>query len=241
MITVSQHQFDTIGIIHSPYKEKFAVPRQPGLVTAAKAQLELLPPYNQIDSIRGIEDFSHLWLTFVFHQTADKGWKPLVRPPRLGGNKKVGVFATRSTFRPNPIGLSVVTFEGIEQKNKKLFLNISGIDLVDGTPILDIKPYIPYADALPDAKGGFAQDKPEKNIAIEFSPQALEAIHRNETRYPELKLLIEQVLAQDPRPAYKGKNDTATYGMTLHDLNITWSVSEENNQALTQVISVEAI
>src|SRR5690554_2613706 len=128
---------DTLGIIHSCYQEKFAVPRQPGLAPSAQATLELLPPYNQPECMEGLEDFSHLWLTFLFHQNLEQGWKPRVRPPRLGGNQKIGVFASRSTFRPNGLGLSVVKLESIElQQGVKLHL--SGVDLVDGTPIVDI-------------------------------------------------------------------------------------------------------
>ncbi|WP_040095556.1 tRNA (N6-threonylcarbamoyladenosine(37)-N6)-methyltransferase TrmO, partial [Aeromonas australiensis] len=153
-------EIDTLGIIRSPYKEKFAIPRQPGLVKSARARLELLPPYDQPDVLRGIEQFSHLWLSFVFHQTMAQGWHPTVRPPRLGGNERVGVFATRSTFRPNPLGLSVVELHGVGRERGKLWLELGAVDLLDGTPIVDIKPYVPYADSLPDARGGFAPDAP---------------------------------------------------------------------------------
>ncbi len=233
---------NTIGIIHSPYKEKFAIPRQPGLVSAAKATLELLPPYNNIDCVRGLEEFSHLWLSFRFHKTSDQGWKPLVRPPRLGGNEKVGVFATRSTFRPNSLGLSVVKFDGIEQKGKKLFLKLSGIDLMDGTPVIDIKPYIPYADSIPNAKGGFADEKPDKGMPVVFSVDAQQQLIQHQSKHPELKQLIEQVLAQDPRPAYKGKDDNSgrVYGVTLYDLNIQWQVIKSENAYTNQVIAIES-
>lgn len=153
-------EIDTLGIIRSPYKEKFAIPRQPGLVKSARARLELLPPYDQPDVLRGIEQFSHLWLSFVFHQTMAQGWHPTVRPPRLGGNERVGVFATRSTFRPNPLGLSVVELHGVGRERGKLWLELGAVDLLDGTPVVDIKPYIPYADSLPDARGGFAPEAP---------------------------------------------------------------------------------
>ena len=149
-----------VGILHSPYKEKFAVPRQPGLVPSARARLELLPPCNDAQTLRGIEQFSHLWLIFQFHECASQGWHPTVRPPRLGGNERVGVFASRSPFRPNGLGLSVVQLLGVHQQGPRLWLELAGIDLVDGTPILDIKPYVPYADSHPQACGGLLFHQP---------------------------------------------------------------------------------
>ena len=148
--------FTPIGYVHSPYKEKFGIPRQPGLVTAAQATLRLVAPFDQPESVRGLEGFSHVWLIFVFHGTAAQGWKPTVRPPRLGGNARLGVFATRSTFRPNPIGLSVAQIVDIDAQHGQVSLTLSGCDLLDGTPILDIKPYLAYADALHQARSGFA-------------------------------------------------------------------------------------
>ena len=144
-------ELNAVGVIESPYKQKFAIPRQPGLIPEATGYLVLEPDYSDEAIVRGIESFSHLWLVFVFHETAGKGWSPMVRPPRLGGNARKGVFATRATFRPNPVGLSVVKLEGVERKNGKLMLKLSGIDLLHGTPVIDIKPYLPYSDALPEA------------------------------------------------------------------------------------------
>jgi len=225
----------TIATIHSPYKEKFAVPRQPGLVPSAIALLEMLPPYNDINAFTGLEDFSHLWLTFIFHKNkAPKNWQPMVRPPRLGGNKRIGVFATRSPNRPNPIGLSLVEFHGVIQKDGKLFLRLSNIDLVDGTPIIDIKPYIPYADAKPDACAGFAQQIPESSMVVEFLGQAQSVITSNS----ELKTLITEVLKQDPRPAYKKNgDDNKTYAMHLLDFNVSWQV----NGNLTTVHNIDTL
>lgn len=214
-----------IGVVSSPYKEKFAIPRQPGLVNAAKGTIELLGLTNNADSVRELEQFSHLWLLFVFHGTQEQGWKPLVRPPRLGGNKKIGVLATRSTFRPNPIGMSVVKLDEIAISENKVTLYISGIDLLDKTPIIDIKPYIPYSDAIPNAYAGFAQEQPKKDLAVIFSIEAQQALAKLKCDLPELTLLIEQVLAQDPRPAYKqNKADEKIYGMNLHDINIQWKM-----------------
>ncbi len=154
---MSAFQFAQIGVIRSPYKEKFAVPRQPGLVKHGGGELHLVAPYNQADAVRGLESFSHLWILFVFHQTMEGGWRPTVRPPRLGGNARMGVFATRSTFRPNPIGMSLVELEGIRCQKDQVILELGSLDLVDGTPVVDIKPYLPFAEALPDASASYAQ------------------------------------------------------------------------------------
>ena len=136
-----------IAVVHSPYDEKFSVPRQPNLVAQGKGFIRLLPPFNSPDSVRGLEAFSHLWLIFQFHQIPERGWHATVRPPRLGGNQRIGVFASRATHRPNPIGLSKVKLERIEIANGEVYLHLGSIDLVNGTPILDIKPYIAYADS----------------------------------------------------------------------------------------------
>jgi len=225
-----------IGIVNSPYKEKFAIPRQPGLVNAAKGTVRLLGDVNNSDSVRELEQFSHIWLIFVFHGTQSQGWKPLVRPPRLGGNKKIGVLATRSTFRPNPIGMSVVKLDEIEICEQDVILHISGIDLLDGTPIVDIKPYVPYSDSLPNANAGFAQTQPQPNLTVNFSEQTQQALTTLESEFPELTLLIEQVLAQDPRPAYKqNKADEKVYGMNLYNLNIQWKMVDSENIEVIQV------
>lgn len=148
---MSSFQFEQIGVIRSPYKEKFAVPRQPGLVKSSGGELHFIAPYNQADAVRGLEAFSHLWVVFVFHQTMEGGWRPTVRPPRLGGNARMGVFATRSTFRPNPIGMSLVELKGIRTQKDQVILELGSLDLVDGTPVIDIKPYLPFAEALPNS------------------------------------------------------------------------------------------
>ncbi|MBL4822953.1 MAG: tRNA (N6-threonylcarbamoyladenosine(37)-N6)-methyltransferase TrmO [Colwellia sp.] len=216
-------EFNIIGQVNSPYKEKFAIPRQPGLVTSAKGAITLTGKANNAELVRELAQFSHIWLLFVFHGTQEQGWKPLVRPPRLGGNKKIGVLATRSTFRPNPIGMSVVKLDAIDIKDQQVILHISAIDLLDKTPIIDIKPYVPYSDSIPHANAGFAQTQPLANLQVTFNEQAQIAITKHRINYPDLALFIEQVLAQDPRPAYKqGKSDDKIYGMNLYDLNIQW-------------------
>jgi tRNA-Thr(GGU) m(6)t(6)A37 methyltransferase TsaA len=221
-----------IGTIHTPYKEKFAIPRQSGIAKSAEGNITFLDEFNDPNYLRGIEQFSHLWLLFHFHQTADKGHSPLVRPPRLGGNQKLGVFATRSTFRPNGIGMSVVEFVAVNYQKKQLILNVKGIDLLDGTPILDIKPYIPYADSIPQAYGGIAQRSPEL-MAVTFTDQANGQLNLLEQRYPALDSLIREVLSQDPRPAYhQNSHPDKTYGMTLYNLNIQWQVIAHQNVVL---------
>lgn len=234
---MNQYQFNVIGYIKSPYKQKFAIPRQPGLIPEACGQLILEAPYADDAIVRGIEAFSHLWLVFVFHETADKGWSPMVRPPRLGGNTRKGVFATRATFRPNPIGLSVVKLENVVRKNNQLILEISGLDLLDGTPILDIKPYLPYSDALTTADGGFADAAPHTAMTVSMSETAT-LFCEQQRQYPHLRLFIEKVLQQDPRPPYKKQRDGEQhYGMTLYDYNIKWTVNGEHNH-VTEIIQL---
>lgn len=168
--------FSPIAKVSSPYKEKFAIPRQPGLVSEAKGQLLLLPPYNQESYVRGLEQMTHIWVLFVFDQHLGIEPKALVRPPRLGGNKKIGVFASRSTFRPNPIGLSVLQLEGITCKQAQWSIDVCGLDLLDGTPVLDIKPYIPYADCISEAQSGYAMYAPEP-LSITFEASAEQAAY----------------------------------------------------------------
>ncbi len=231
--TTASFEFHPIGILRSPYPEKFAVPRQPGLVTAAAAELHLLGDCNRAEILRGIEGFSHLWLTFVFHQTLGQGWKPTVRPPRLGGNRRLGVFATRSPFRPNPIGLSVVSLEGTEQRGSQWLLKLGGADMVDGTPVLDIKPYVPYVDAIPQARGGFTDELVSEPVAVRFSTDALAQLAAVESGRPQLKLLIEQLIAQQPQPGYhKPGQGRRSYGMSVYDLNIRWTVAGEGCEVM---------
>ncbi|WP_462158316.1 tRNA (N6-threonylcarbamoyladenosine(37)-N6)-methyltransferase TrmO [Pseudoalteromonas sp. GB56] len=218
-----------IGHIRSPYKQKFAIPRQPRLVDTAKAQLVLDEPFNNEEFIRGIEEFSHIWVLFRFHETADKGYSALVRPPRLGGNARKGVFATRATFRPNAIGMSAVELQGVQCKGQKVVLHLGGVDLLDGTPVLDIKPYLPYSDAMTHASAGFADTRPQTQMTVSFSESALAFIAKTDPQL-DLHRFITQVLQQDPRPAYKkNKDGVQSYGMTLYDFNIRWSVEGEHN------------
>ncbi|URQ61597.1 tRNA (N6-threonylcarbamoyladenosine(37)-N6)-methyltransferase TrmO [Pantoea alhagi] len=230
---MSQFSFAQIGVIKSPWKEKFAVPRQPGLIEDGGGELHLLPPYNQPEAVRGLEAFSHLWLLFVFHQTMEGGWRPTVRPPRLGGNTRMGVFATRSTFRPNPVGMSLVELKGVRCQKSQVILELGSLDLVDGTPIVDIKPYLPFAEAIPAARAGFAQNAPSAEMPVRFSERAQQQLHDNQQRYPQLARFISQVLAQDPRPAYrKGEEPEREYAVWLLDFNVRWRVTAEGTEVL---------
>ncbi|ABA89601.1 SAM-binding protein of unknown function UPF0066 [Syntrophotalea carbinolica DSM 2380] len=225
-----------IGFIRSCFPEKFGIPRQAGLVSEARATLELRPPYDTPEAVRGLEGFSHVWLIFVFHAHLASGWKPTVRPPRLGGNKRLGVFATRSPFRPNPIGLSAVALEGIVTEGGHTVLHLRGADLLDGTPVLDIKPYVPYADALPDAQGGFASERPQQTVQVDFTPETLAYCQKMQNSgYPHLEQLIRQVLTNDPRPAYQAtKPGKHAFGMRLLDFELQWQ-AEQNRMTVTSL------
>jgi len=222
--------FDPIGFIRSPYGDKFGIPRQPGLVTAAEARLELLPPYARAECFKGLEGFSHLWLLFVFHDDClEAGWKPTVRPPRLGGRTSVGVFASRAPYRPNPIGLSAVEHRGLVRERETLALRLLGVDLLDGTPVLDVKPYVPYADALPEARQGFALGPQPPAWPIRFSAQAERDLSEADPDgRRQLRQLIEQVLAQDPRPGYLERYpERRSFGVRLFDRDVRWRIAQD--------------
>jgi len=224
--------FQPIVTIHSCYSDKFGIPRQPGLVNSATATLELLPPYNKAEALRGLNDFSHLWIIFLFHASVREQWKATVRPPRLGGNERVGVFASRSNFRPNPIGLSVVELQKVEQTT----LTLGGGDFLDGTPVLDMKPYIPYADSVPDAKGAFADKAPPPMNRVEFAPEAEKAaaLFGTEQR-PALRQLISDMLAYNPRPAYQAIDPDRIFGTRVFDLEVRWRQTEEKVEVIEVV------
>jgi tRNA-Thr(GGU) m(6)t(6)A37 methyltransferase TsaA len=227
------YSIEPIGIVRSPYKEKFAVPRQPGLVPSACSEILLQGSANTIEAVRGIEQFSHLWLLFLFDQNLEAGWRPTVRPPRLGGNERIGVFASRATFRPNGIGMSAVELKGIRQKGSDIIIELGGVDLVDGTPIIDIKPYVPYSDNLPQALGGFAAEEPD-TLPVVFTDTALEQLKMDDNAYQQT--VIREVLAQDPRPAYKkNKVDTKEYAVHLFNFNVKFTVQD----SLVTVTTIE--
>ncbi len=231
-------QFKPVAILRSPYKQKFAIPRQPNLVREAIGELVFAPEFADPNALRGLEQFSHLWLLFLFHETDAQGWSPTVTPPRLGGSTKVGVFASRSMYRPNPVGLSVVEFLDYKQTGSQLVLRVRGIDLLDGTPIIDIKPYLPYADAVPDAHGGYAPEAPPALLRVEFSAEACRQLELHRANDPELKAFIIAVLRQDPRPAVHVRQaQERDYAMFLHELNICWQVSGD----LCTVTAIETV
>ncbi len=208
-----------IARIHSDFATKFGIPRQSGLVNALEAAVVFEPPYRNPDALRGLEGFSHLWLVWVFDQAVRKDWSPTVRPPRLGGNTRVGVFATRSPFRPNPIALSAVALDRIEQTPRQgPVLHIRGADLMDGTPILDIKPYLPYADCKPHAAGGFAADPAGETLTVRIPPDLLAQVP------PDRQDALRGVLALDPRPRYQ-EDPGRVYGFEFAGLEVRFTVS----------------
>lgn len=207
-----------IARIRTELPEKFGVPRQSGLVPQLRGRVVFEPGYRNPDAVRGLEDFSHIWLIWQFSQAVRDAWSPTVRPPRLGGNKRLGVFATRSPFRPNPLGLSCVGLAAIEtDRELGPVLHVTGADLLDGTPIYDIKPYIPYADCRPNASGGFTDSVPRQALPVRFPPALLELV-------PEGKrTALLGILAEDPRPSYQADPDRV-YGLSFAGLEIKFTV-----------------
>lgn len=209
---------EIIATIRSDFPTKFGIPRQSGLVEELRATVVFEPEYRNPDALRGLEDFSHLWLIWQFSEAVRDKWSPTVRPPRLGGNTRMGVFATRSPFRPNPIGLSCVRLEGIRREPELgHVLEVSGADLMDGTPILDIKPYIPYADSHPEALGGFAAVPAGETLEVVIPPDLLEQVPEDHRE------ALRGVLAQDPRPHYQ-KDPDRVYGFLFAGMEIRFSV-----------------
>ncbi|WP_288449507.1 tRNA (N6-threonylcarbamoyladenosine(37)-N6)-methyltransferase TrmO [uncultured Pseudomonas sp.] len=213
-----QHSVTPIGHVRSCFKEKFAIPRQPALAPAARGVLELLPPFDRPEAVKGLEGVSHVWLLFLFHQALESQPRLRVRPPRLGGNRYLGVFATRATHRPNGIGQSVVRLDGLEPGR----LLLSGIDLLDGTPVLDIKPYVPYADSPPGAHNAIAEAPPPALVVSWADAARVQAEAHGQRLGEPLAELIEQCLAQDPRPAYQAPTPERRYGVRLWDVEVHW-------------------
>ena len=212
-----------IAHIHTNFPEKFGIPRQSGLVETP-GQIIFEPTYNNPDGVRGLEEFSHIWLIWQFSESVRDDWSPTVRPPRLGGNTRVGVFASRSPFRPNPIGLSLVKLESIEYDHSLgPVLHVTGADILDGTPIYDIKPYLPYCEAKPDAEGGFAHRVMDDSMQVVLTEDAdLE----NAKEIPEEDLYtIKKLLAQDPRPRYQDDPERV-YGMSYGEWEVKFTAGD---------------
>ena len=220
---------NVIARMHSDFATKFGIPRQSGLVEELRSTIVFEPEYRNNDSLRGIEDFSHLWIIWQFSEAVRQGWSPTVRPPRLGGNTRMGVFATRSPFRPNNLGLSCVRLLDVEHTEKYgTVLHVGGADLMDGTPIFDVKPYIPYSDCKPDASGGFTDQAADFLLTVDFPEELL-------GKLPEQKREAAiGVLSHDPRPSYQ-KNEERVYGLTFAGFNIRFMVRDK----LLTVLAVE--
>ena len=211
-----EHTIKVIAHIHNDFTTKFGIPRQSGL-TDLESIIVFEPEYQNADALRGIEGFSHLWLIWDFSLAHRKKWSPTVRPPRLGGNKRMGVFATRSPFRPNPIGLSSVKLLGVEKTHKGMVLRVSGADILSGTPIYDIKPYLPYTDSHPDAKGGFAEDRQKDFLKVKIENELLNKIPK------EKQAPLTEILSEDPRPHYID-NPNRIYGFEFSGFEVKFRV-----------------
>jgi len=212
-----ERNFHVIARIHTDFPTKFGIPRQSGLIEELKAQIVFEPEYRNPDALRGIEEFSHLWLIWEFSESVRDGWSPTVRPPRLGGNKRVGVFATRSPFRPNPIGLSSVRLDSVEYHAEKgPVLHVSGADMMDGTPIFDIKPYIPFVDCREDATEGYTNRTKSYSLEVQIEEALLERVEENKRE------ALVAVLAGDPRPSYQNDPERI-YGLEFagHEIKFT--------------------
>ena len=218
-----------IGHMVSDFSEKFGIPRQSGLVEELESLVVFEPEWRDENALRGIEGFSHVWLIWEFSQARRESWSPTVRPPRLGGNQRMGVFATRSPFRPNPLGLSCVRLLGVEKHpGYGTVLRVGGADLLDGTPIYDVKPYLPQADCHPEALGGFAESTPWHDLEVEMPPALLAKVPADKRR------ALLAVLAQDPRPSYQA-DPTRVYGMSFASLQIKFQVQD----GILKVVDVE--
>ncbi len=205
-----------IAHIRTDFKEKFGIPRQSGLVENTRGVIVFEKPYRDPQALRGIEGYSHLWLLWQFSQCPEDTWHPTVRPPRLGGNRRMGVFATRSPFRPNPIGLSSVRLLGVRETDEGTVLDVAGADLLDGTPIYDIKPYLPFTDSHPDAVGGFAEPVRKHHLQVHMTDEQHAALGEHATA-------VVQLLEQDPRPSYQD-DPFRIYGMNYAALSIHFTV-----------------
>ncbi|MGX8705854.1 MAG: tRNA (N6-threonylcarbamoyladenosine(37)-N6)-methyltransferase TrmO [bacterium] len=226
---------EPIAHIRSDFPDKFGIPRQSGLIDALKAEIVFEPKYRDASALRGLEGYSHIWLIWEFSGSAMEEWSPTVKPPRLGGNRRVGVFATRSPFRPNPLGLSCVKLEAIRLSGPEgPTLRVAGADLMDGTPIFDIKPYLPHADCHPEATGGFSDAVKDYALNVEFPEPLLQKLP------PDKREAIIRVLEQDPRPGYRHGDSTRRYGVAFAGFDIRFTV-EEGTLKVCEVIPLREL
>ena len=226
MQSFNEITFKVIARIKSDFPDKFGIPRQSGLLKTLKSTVVFEPEFRNADALRGLEGFSHLWLLWIFSENVRDNWKPTVRPPRLGGNTRLGVFATRSSFRPNPLAMSCVKIESVNLTGEGApSITVSGADLMDGTPIVDIKPYLPYADSIPEAIGGFAEVVRFKKLEVGFAAEAQAAF---DAEFPESKkAALVELLSEDPRPAYQRSADRV-YGFRFADFEIKFKVQGDH-------------
>lgn len=254
-LPMSMIELPIIGYLRSPLSQKFGIPRQPNLVQIPSI-IEFIPPYDTPSAFEGIENFSHLWLIWQFHHNREQdNFKPQVRPPRLGGNAKIGLFATRSMYRPANIGLSVVQLKNVEIRDGKTRLHVNGADMVDGTPILDIKPYIAYSDSITGAKSGFADSEPvQKTVTFspEFEQQFMQILKENGNNslsnenfhQPNLVLqdltLIENLIAQDPRPAYRQDEIGAVFTMRYKGFDVGFFMDKNGVLLVDKLVKIES-
>ncbi len=220
-----------IATIRTPFNEKFGLPRQSGLIEDLKGEIIFEKEYAVEEAVRGLADYSHIWILWEFSEAKRDSWSPTVRPPRLGGDTRMGVFATRSPFRPNPIGMSVVKLDSVEiRKNTGPVLYVSGIDMMDGTPVYDIKPYLPHIDSIPDAMGGFSSDVKDYSLEVQFDNNTDREIN------PENVKTLIKIISNDPRPSYQD-DPKRVYGMNFFGMNVRFFV--EKNVA--HIIKIEKI
>ncbi len=221
-------KLNIIATVKTDFPTKFGIPRQSGLVSNLRGRIVFEPEYRDASALRGIEGYTHLWLIWKFSENVTEKWSPTVRPPRLGGNKRVGVFATRSPFRPNPIGLSSVKLEGIINTNEGIVLEVSGVDLMDGTPIYDIKPYIAYTDSHPEALGGFSSDVFENSLEVILPEKLAKVLPDN------VKNTLLQILSNDPRPGYQ-QDEERVYSFEYGEFSVSFKVEKQ----ILRVLNVE--
>ena len=220
-------EMSIIAIVRSCYREKFGIPRQPGLVDRSRARIEFLPSFDRAEMFRELDTFSHIWVHFLFHDSIGEGWRTTVRPPSLGGQRRVGIFSSRSPHRPNHLGLSVVKLLEITSFDNRISLEVGGGDFLDNTPVLDIKPYVPFSDCIPDAAAGYSGQQILPLRVCFLKDAELFCREYEEQTGRDLAGLVEQVLAQDPRPASQ-RHRQKYFGIQLWDVNIRWRVENES-------------